>query len=177
MLEPSISIITTTSDSSFSLLHSSLVPEAAPDIPSAYYSEEAFQTQSLRCRIFGMHYPRCSLSAYLPGGRAASQSLRAFTDAMQAQIKSVTVSANTSCSMTAPFMPLVILHSCLATLSPRSCIHIVGATKPRMLILHYSPSLVRWAAPLPSFSHASAPPMAQPSRELVSQRWVFYDQI
>ena len=84
MLEPSISIITTTSDSSFSLFHSSLVPEAAPDIPSGYYSEEAFQTQSSRCRIFGMHHPSCLLSAYLPGGR---QSLRALTDALQAQPK------------------------------------------------------------------------------------------
>ena len=177
MLEPSISIITTTSDSSFSLFPSSLVPEAAPDIPSGYYSKEDFQTHSSRCRIFGMHYPSCLLSAYLQGGRAASQSLRALTDTLQAQLKSVTVSANTSCFITAPYMPSVSLHSCPGNLSPRSCIHIVVAAKPRMLILQYSPFLVRWVAPLPSSSHASAPPMEQRSRELVSQRWVFYDQI
>ena len=176
-LEPSISIITTDIRQQLFTVLSKPSRRSCSRYHNRLPFSGSFQTQSSRCQIFGMHYPSCFLSAYLPGGRAASKSLRALTDALQTQLESVPVSANTSCVMIAPYMPSVLLHSCLGTPSPRSCIHIAVATKPHTLIPQYSPSLVQWAAPLPSSSHASAPPMEQRSRELVSQQWVFYDQI
>ena len=55
----------------------------------------------------------------------------------------------TTLLMTVPYMPSVLLHSYFGELSRRSYIYIVVATGQHMLILQYSPSLVRWAAPLP----------------------------